>query len=521
VRVADGVGEFYDRATGEVFVPRGYNYVHVNPMSLDEPFLWHSTLNPGYYQPLAAELAFARMHGEGYNTVRAFVDCCRSGNNIGDPGGGISSEYLDNVVDFLERAADHDIFVLLELGLTPADGGYDELWRSCCAQFDGENLRYMTPGGHAAKRRSMQDLLGALIDRGARLDAIFGFDITNEVHFSADAPPLSRTSGSVRTANGETYDLSSPAEKDRMVDENLVFWIDHMRDAIHEIDPTALVGVSFFQPQEPNPTRVGDARFIRTHAAIWESGADFIDLHAYPRMGLTLEQYVQNYGVDGMLEKPIIMGEMGASISAFPSALTAARALAEWQVESCRHGFDGWLLWTYDAHAQEDFWNGMSQEGVIHRALSPHNRPDPCRVGSLGGGNVALGKPVVVSTALKSFPGHMAVDGSLSSWWGSGDFPPAWIEIDLLNAYNIERIELVVGQSPAGETRHRIFGVDQNGVYALLHEFMGSTHDDQRLIFTPEQLLRGIRFLRVETTASPSWVSWKEIEVFAVDPGAD
>jgi hypothetical protein len=513
VRMVQGTGEFYDRHTGEKFVPRGFNYAQVAPMSLAEPFLWHSTLNPGYYQPLAVDLAFARMHGDGYNTVRAFVDCCRGGNNVGDPAGGISSRYVDNVVDFLERAASHEVFVLLELGLTPADGGYDELWESCCSRFDGENLRYMTPGGLAAKRKSMQDFLRALIDRGARLDAVFGFDLTNEVHFSADAPPLNRTAGTVTTANGQTYDLSSPQDRDRMVDENLVFWIDQGRAAIQEIDPTALVGVSFFEPQEPNPARIGDVRFIRTHAAIWESSADFIDLHAYPRMDLSLAEYVENYGIDGMAKRPIIMGEMGAFKSKFPSALSAAVALVDWQVESCGYGFDGWLLWTYDAHAQEELWNGMSQEAVIYAALAPSNRPDPCRVGSIGGENIALGKPVRTSRSLPSNPGEMAVNGSVADWWGSGGFAPAWIEIDLLQEVTIERIELIVGQSPAGETLHRVYARSAEGSYALLHEFRGHTQDDDRLRYSPAESLPGIRFIRVETVSSHSWVSWKEIEV--------
>ena len=55
IRLVEGEAEFYDRQTGEKFVPRGYNYVRLAPMSKSKPGLWHSTLNPGFYEPERAE----------------------------------------------------------------------------------------------------------------------------------------------------------------------------------------------------------------------------------------------------------------------------------------------------------------------------------------------------------------------------------------------------------------------------------------------------------------------------------
>ena len=378
IRVEDGVGEFYDRLTGDRFVPRGFNYVHIAAMSSSDPNMWHSTLNPGFYDPLEADRALAHMQAAGYNTVRVFVDCCRTGNNVGSPAGGVAPAYMENLVDFLDRAAAHQIFVLLEVDGTPADGGYGELWRSCCEDFEDTNIRYLTRGGFSAKRRSLQDIVQGLIDGGARTDVVLSYGLTNEVFFTANTAPLSKNAGRVTTANGKTYDLSNPAEKQLMMDENLVLWVDEMRDAILDIDPTALVNPSFFEPQSPNPTRRGDPRVIRTFLVIWQSKADFIDLHAYPGASLTLKGYVENYEINGMSEKPILMGEFGAFKWRYPSAEQAAAALKSWQIESCRYGFDGWLLWTYDAQNQTELWNGMSGDGVIHAALSPASRPDPC-----------------------------------------------------------------------------------------------------------------------------------------------
>jgi hypothetical protein len=47
--------------------------------------------------------------------------------------------------------------------------------------------------------------------------------------------------------------------------------------------------------------------------------------------------------------------------------------------------------------------------------------------------------------------------------------------------------------------------------------FRGSTADNGLLEYVPPAPWEGIRYLRVETCASPSWVAWGEIEAFAAD----
>jgi hypothetical protein len=310
VRLVNGQAEFYNRQTGDKFIPRGFNYVRLAPMSMSKPELWHSTLNPGFYESERAEAALQTMHTSGYNVVRIFVDCCREGNNVGEPMGGISTAYLENVIDFLEKAKANEIYVLLILDLTPAQGGYDEMWTHCCDIFDGENLRYLTTGGHKAESRFNRDFIQALIDKGAPMESIFAYDLTNEVHFSVDQPPFSLTSGVVTTANHETYDMAVAVDKQRMMDENLVYWIDQQRAAILEVDPTALVTVSF-------PAINAGQTTVNTAPAIWESAADFIDLHAYLGWGLSLEDYVNRFGINGYEKKPIILGKIRCDKKSF------------------------------------------------------------------------------------------------------------------------------------------------------------------------------------------------------------
>lgn len=133
------------------------------------------------------------------------------------------------------------------------------------------------------------------------------------------------------------------------------------------------------------------------------------------------------------------------------------------------------------------------------------------------GANLALGKPVRVSNVVEGLAGAFAVDGDLGTLWNSGGGPTQWIEIDLGREYNIIRIELTPSQFPAGETVHRILAAGSGLQFSEIHEFKDFTTDGQALIFSPSDPIRGVQFIRVETTVSPSWVAWREIEV--IDAG--
>lgn len=128
--------------------------------------------------------------------------------------------------------------------------------------------------------------------------------------------------------------------------------------------------------------------------------------------------------------------------------------------------------------------------------------------------NRALGKPVTASQWLADSPPERAVDGEVNTLWGAGGFAPQWIEVDLEQQATIVQIRLAVAQTPAGETTHRVWGLTApDAGYQLLHDFIGETKEGMVLEYTPETPWQGIRFVRVETLNSPSWVAWREIEV--------
>jgi hypothetical protein len=47
-----------------------------------------------------------------------------------------------------------------------------------------------------------------------------------------------------------------------------------------------------------------------------------------------------------------------------------------------------------------------------------------------------------------------------------------------------------------------------------MHEFQGSTNDNDWLVFEPDTPLENVGQVRIQTIASPSWVAWKEIQVY-------
>ena len=74
-----------------------------------------------------------------------------------------------------------------------------------------------------------------------------------------------------------------------------------------------------------------------------------------------------------------------------------------------------------------------------------------------------------------------------------------------------------MSQYPDGPTTHRILTRATTGdPWDLRHAFIGATVDNQVLEHTPPSAWTNVRYVRVETTASVSWVAWKEIELFAL-----
>lgn len=511
VRQVDGVGEFYDTLTGETFVPRGANYGFV---PLGNGFT-NLVLKVGIYDPERTREDFAKIASRGYNTVRVFLDhCSRGAGCIGDSDNvGLNPEYLDNIADMMQAGRETGIFILFTSNDLPDQGGYSEEANiGSGGTFAGyRNSYYLRPRAVTATRRYWRDLLTGLVERNAAFDAVLGWQLLNEQWMFRDQPPLSLTEGRVETTTG-TYDMSDPNQKTQMVSDGIVYYIAQMKEEILLHDPTALVTMGFFVPEITAPDW-----YVETASLLERSNLDFFDFHAYPG-GPSLRDHVEHFGMLGYEVKPILLGEYGAFRHIYPEIDSAARVITHWVAESCEYGFDGWLYWTYypsDASAGDRTWGLVDEDDFLLNLFAPINQPDPCVAVELPNDNLAYGKPVTASLWLPEEPPQNAVDDNAGTQWGAGAGPVQWVQVDLLGSYRVAEIRLLVAQYPEGNTVHRVqVRASGEDLYQTIHEFNGDTNDNDWLIFAPETPLENVNQIRVQTVASPSWVAWKEIQVY-------
>jgi hypothetical protein len=379
VRVVGGDGEFFDRRGGAKFVPRGSTYLRRGWRDVGGGRLisHQATFDVGVYDAVAAESALAAMHAQRYNVVKVFLDAACVRTCLGDATTALLSfDYLTNVLDFLRRAKANDLQVVLAIDEPP----WGTTWNAQVgAPFDGFNAWYLTRAGVEGFSAFWRTFAATLAALRAPLDAVWAYELGGETWFQADREPLSRRSGNVTTANGQTYDLADAAQREELLAAGLAHFTERVRTAIRSVDPTVLVTMGVIAPTSPHRWRPGDTRIALPLAALERTTLDFVDLHVYPGWDLPLPLFAENVGLRPS-RKAIIVGELGAYHFAFPTVDAAAAGLASWQAESCAYGIDGWLLWTWDTPtpAEPRMWAAAAENGHLAQALGPRTRPNPC-----------------------------------------------------------------------------------------------------------------------------------------------
>jgi hypothetical protein len=511
IRRVNGKAEFYDKLTGETFVVRGANYAFTPTGSVP-------LFRVGSYDPQLTRQDFAILALQDYNTVHVFLDMCASGTGcVGDADNvGLNPEFLADLADITRAARDAGIYVLFTSNDIPDQGGYSqEANQGSGGDFAGyRNSYYLRPQSVSATRHYWRDVVTGLAEQGAAFDAILGWELVEEQWMFLDQAPLSLTRGTVETTTG-SYDMSDAHQKRQMVTDGMRFYIAEVKKEILKYDPTALVTMGFFVPELVAPDW-----YVDTAPLLQDSDLDFFDFHGYPGP-ISLQAHAEAFGMLGYDYKPIILGEYGAFTHLYPDINSAARVLTNWVADSCQLGFDGWLYWAYrpaNASFNDRTWGLTDEDGFLLNLLSPIHQQDPCVPVDLASGNIAYGKPVRVSAAVPDQPGSYAVDEDAATQWSSGEGPGQWIEIDLQGLFNISEVKLLVAQYPAGNTVHRVqVRANSSNDYSTVYEFSGSTNDNDWLVFTPDSPLQNVGFIRIQTVTSPSWVAWKEIQVFG-DP---
>lgn len=135
-------------------------------------------------------------------------------------------------------------------------------------------------------------------------------------------------------------------------------------------------------------------------------------------------------------------------------------------------------------------------------------------VASAQGGGVLL--PIRITNASGNVADmSLAADGNPNTAWNSGGTPYQWIDIDLGSERMISKIRMLPSQNPDGEVHHKVWGRDSNGQMFLITE-TSEYHNgrDNEWIELFNSRPSTSRYLVIQTVKSPSWVAWREFQVY-------
>ena len=113
---------------------------------------------------------------------------------------------------------------------------------------------------------------------------------------------------------------------------------------------------------------------------------------------------------------------------------------------------------------------------------------------------------------------RMAIDGNLESIWNSSDYAVQWLLITLDDFYLVDSVEMIVAQTPAGETSHEIWLGDASGSLVKYKEFIDVHTEDGQILALAVSPAKVIDRVLIRTVASPSYVAWREVKVFGRSP---
>ena len=134
---------------------------------------------------------------------------------------------------------------------------------------------------------------------------------------------------------------------------------------------------------------------------------------------------------------------------------------------------------------------------------APASTSAPAEVGGIA---------ATASMSTLDHPPSAAIDGDPGTWWQAGSGPVQWLQLDLGSVRPVTGLTLVTSQYPAGATVHQILvGPSPNDLH-IAGELDGVTHDGQTLQMSFEAGTEA-RYIRILTTASSSWVAWREVRV--------
>ena len=89
-----------------------------------------------------------------------------------------------------------------------------------------------------------------------------------------------------------------------------------------------------------------------------------------------------------------------------------------------------------------------------------------------------------------------------------------WFMITLDGPYLVDKVELVIAQTPAGPTSHEVWLGDGSGTRTLYERLINAHTEDGRTLNVAINPPRRVNEVLIRTVDSPSWVAWREVRVY-------
>ncbi|MBL8604225.1 MAG: discoidin domain-containing protein [Myxococcales bacterium] len=139
--------------------------------------------------------------------------------------------------------------------------------------------------------------------------------------------------------------------------------------------------------------------------------------------------------------------------------------------------------------------------------------PSPLPAPATGCINIA---PLAVAEGSGSYAGQVASranDGNRCTAWNAGNYPQQTLLLDFGSAQTLSGITLMPEMSPGTATvTHLVETSNDRSTWAVARTITQVMTNAQTYPFTFTAV--SARYLRVRSTASPSWIAWREIAVF-------
>ena len=376
--------QFINSETSETFTPRGFNYVRLRPTNSGH--VVHANFDPLYYNIPEIEAMLQDLKTNNFNVVRTFLDVTYPlGLFETNFATRFSPPYTTNVIDFLQRASDNGIYVILTFDMWgPPEGSW--LYHGSPSQHKvtGFNKLYFRDGSAETRAALLSEFAAAIKNAAPELlPAVFSYEIQNELCYFMDYEPLSLTNGTF-DYNGETFDLSSEKEIQDLMDAQAFNLCNQCVTEARKIDSEAFVSVSVFTfnavgrtgPVYKMSDVTPDNRVPARPLELTQTKLDFVDIHIYPHTALSVQKDFQSIDYPEVITdcqrtgKPLFLGEFGTFSNWFPTLPEAAAEMSDFAEKSFSRSFDGWAYWTYDTHEQPELWNGKSGSSEILFAIA-------------------------------------------------------------------------------------------------------------------------------------------------------